>query len=417
METVNGVSCIKGEIHSLVTLMRLHTRWSQKQRGSSGSSSSMISSMSASYRDENSIVRSFRKLNEYLEGIFDLREVDCVVYLSPFHEVIVSENASGLLTSASLSSISKFVSYGFLCPSFPRVKEGIALIANCISRCVFEESDWESDEVILMKLLELSTLALRCDASSMLSVGAAWDMYSTCIGIHSQYWASKILRSEAETALRNLTLTTFSRAYNALSPPQPTTTLPLSTTASTAGTGAESGDNSNIDATTAASSTGLSSSSISFALGAPLLMSGATKVADSGVGAGALLHGSKGKPTATNLSWEKLSQAHCFEGPTGVALLLAKVMTVLSALMDMQTQTVDCVKFALTLVNIALESGGPALGAIVPLVEVLRGDICRNLLRASQSDDLAVFSLALRVVFNLFVSIKGGVMTLLFPQP
>ena len=32
--------------------------------------------------------------------------------------------------------------------------------------------------------------------------------------------------------------------------------------------------------------------------------------------------------------------------------------------------------------------------------------MCRHLLRASQSDDLAVFSLALRVVFNLFVSIK-----------
>ena len=33
--------------------------------------------------------------------------------------------------------------------------------------------------------------------------------------------------------------------------------------------------------------------------------------------------------------------------------------------------------------------------------------MCRHLLRASQSDDLAVFSLALRVVFNLFVSIKN----------
>ena len=105
-------------------------------------------------------------------------------------------------------------------------------------------------------------------------------------------------------------------------------------------------------------------------------------------------------------------------------------MTVLSALMDLQAQTPDCVKFALTLVralpsrsrlsslssfvafhptaqvNIALESGGPSLGSIVPLVEVLRGDVCRHLLRATQSDDLAVFSLALRVVFNLFVSIK-----------
>ena len=382
----------------------------------------MISSMSSSYREENSIVRSFRELNEYLEGIFDLREVDCVVYLSPFHEVIVSENASGLLTSASLSSISKFVSYGFLCPGFPRVKEGIALIANCISRCVFEESDWESDEVILMKLLELSTLALRCDASSLLSVGAAWDMYSTCIGIHSQYRASKILRSEAETALRNLTLTTFSRAYNALSPPQPSAsgTVPLSTTASAAGveSGSRSGsagNDTNVDTTTnaaASAAAGLSSTS-SFALGAPLLMGGPPRGTESGVGSGAgvgaTVHGSgtKTKPPATLLSWEKLSQAHSFEGPTGVALLLAKVMTVLSALMDMQTQSADCVKFALTLVNIALESGGPALGAIVPLVEVLRGDICRNLLRASQSDDLAVFSLALRVVFNLFVSIKG----------
>ena len=37
----------------------------------------------------------------------------------------------------------------------------------------------------------------------------------------------------------------------------------------------------------------------------------------------------------------------------------------------------------------------------------IRGDVCRHLLRASQSDDLAVFSLALRVVFNLFVSIKN----------
>ena len=105
-------------------------------------------------------------------------------------------------------------------------------------------------------------------------------------------------------------------------------------------------------------------------------------------------------------------------------------MTVLSALMDLQAQTPDCVKFALTLVrvsytfsfrsflsrhlsaslpvqvNIALESGGPALGSIVPLVEVLRGDVCRHLLRATQSDDLAVFSLALRVVFNLFVDFE-----------
>jgi hypothetical protein len=73
------------------------------------------------------------------------------------------------------------------------------MLANCISRCIFEETDWESDELILMKLLELSALCLQCDASKLLTISAAWDIYSTCMSIHSHYRASKILKSEAET--------------------------------------------------------------------------------------------------------------------------------------------------------------------------------------------------------------------------
>ena len=81
-------------------------------------------------------------------------------------------------------------------------------------------------------------------------------------------------------------------------------------------------------------------------------------------------------------------------------------MNVLSSLMDLQVQKTGVVIKALTLVNVALESGGASLSHLMPLVDLLRGDVCRHLLRASQSDDLEVFSLALRVVFNLFMSIK-----------
>ena len=42
--------------------------------------------------------------------------------------------------------------YGFLSIDHPHVDKGINLIANCISHCVFEESDRESDEVILLKV-------------------------------------------------------------------------------------------------------------------------------------------------------------------------------------------------------------------------------------------------------------------------
>lgn len=90
----------------------------------------------------------------------------------------------------------------------------------------------------------------------------------------------------------------------------------------------------------------------------------------------------------------------------GLELFLRKILTVLASFMNPQSYSIDEVKFAMSLVNIALEAGGPSLGLLPSLVDILRGDVCRHLLRISQSDDLEMFSLALRVVFNLFVSIK-----------
>lgn len=176
MEFINGVTCIKGEIHNIMTLLRLSTRWLTHSRFSG----------ELLIQDENPIVRSFRRLNEKLEGIYDLRMVDCVDYLQSFCQVIISDSASGPLTSAALSSVSKFVLYGFLSADFPRASEGINLIANCIPKCIFVETDWESDEVILMKLLELSALTLQCDSSGLLTATAAWEIYSTCMSIHNQ---------------------------------------------------------------------------------------------------------------------------------------------------------------------------------------------------------------------------------------
>ena len=329
MVSIDGVSCIKGEVHSLLTSMRLTTRWN---------SSSLRNPRSAQKDTEikSPFVTSFRNLNEYLSGIFDIADVDCVRYISPFYEIIVSDTASGPLTSVALSSVCKFVMFGFLSTDYPRVQEGIGLVAKCISKCIFEETDWESDEVILMKLLELSTLTLRCEGSKLLSVRASWEIYSTCLSVHNQHRASKILRSEAETALRHLTQSVFSRAHGIATYSEEQYSLEL-----------------------------------------------------------------------MNQSWDTVSLRYTFDGYMGVTLLLWNIVSVLSGFLNLQSQTPDRVKFSLSLVNIALEAGGPTLSSMQPLVEVLKGEVSRHLLRATQTDDLEMFSLALRVVFNLFMSIKN----------
>mmetsp|Transcript_20608 Transcript_20608/g.29575 ORF Transcript_20608/g.29575 Transcript_20608/m.29575 type:complete len:1961 (+) Transcript_20608:126-6008(+) len=354
MESINGVTCIKGEIHNIMTLLRLNTRWAAPARFSG----------ELLIQDESPLVQSFRRLNEQLEGIFDLRNVDCVSYLQPFHQVIISEQASGPLTSAALSSVSKFVLYGFLSPYFIRASEGINLIASCIPRCLFEETNWESDEVIFMKLLELSGLCLQCDASGLLTVSAAWEIYSTCMSIHSQHRASKLLRSEAETALRHLTLTTFSRASSLPAPSPP----------------------SHFDADC-------------------MSPSGSSQKLDTG-----RLELQKSTSTSSESivrTWETASEQYNISGVQGIPLLLGRIMHSLSNNIDpKQKPSPENVQFYLSLINIALEAGGPSLGTMDFLVDVLRGDVCRHLLNTSQSENLAVFSLSLRVVFNLFMSIK-----------
>lgn len=86
--------------------------------------------------------------------------------------------------------------------------------------------------------------------------------------------------------------------------------------------------------------------------------------------------------------------------------VLVKVMRFLSRLSDPRSNgRSECV-LSLSLINIALEAGGGDLGRIPPLVMVMRGDLCKHLLQNSQTNDLNVLSLTLRVVFNLFNSIK-----------
>lgn len=94
------------------------------------------------------------------------------------------------------------------------------------------------------------------------------------------------------------------------------------------------------------------------------------------------------------------------EGPKEEESVLVKVMRFLSLLSDPRSNgSAECV-LSLSLINIALEAGGGDLGRIPALVRVMRGDLCKHLLQNSQTEDLNVLSLTLRVVFNLFNSIK-----------
>ena len=319
-----------------------------------------------------------------------------------------------------------------------------------------------------MKLLELSALTLGCAAAPLLTVGHAWDIYSTCLNIHTQSRASKILRSEAETCLRHLTLTAFSRAQLAARD-----AYTAYNTSTSIAKHHQHNQPSHFNQHIPSMHMHQTNASYQAEVARVIVMSEQEYVNDVNVehthanvdedfldamgyerdrdrdgNSHGNVHGNAASSSSSSISsclnsnggqsWSRLSVKLYFAGPVGLKLLLCKIMNSLSHLLDEYSgqstgtgttpqkttggglfglgksngpkngvqPSVDGVSFALSLINIALEAGGAALGALGPLVNIMRGDICRHLLRASQSDHLAVLSLALRVVFNLFVSIK-----------
>ncbi|KAF1780031.1 Guanine nucleotide exchange factor, N-terminal [Phytophthora cactorum] len=70
-----------------------------------------------------------------------------------------------------------------------------------------------------------------------------------------------------------------------------------------------------------------------------------------------------------------------------------------------ENEEMTCV-LGLRLINVVLETAGTGLGNHPCLVSVLQGDLSKFLLQNSETEELGILSLTLRVVFNLFNSIK-----------
>ena len=137
---VNDINCVKGEIHNVLTMMRLNSRWASTRRFTT----------EIPLHAESPLTRGLKALHDQLtlQRFRQLTEVDTVHYLRPFVDVVTSHDTSGPITGAALSSLHKFLLYGFISPhASPRAAEGVNLVAWGISQCVFEETDQYGDEV------------------------------------------------------------------------------------------------------------------------------------------------------------------------------------------------------------------------------------------------------------------------------
>lgn len=80
MALLNNITCVKGEIHNVLTQMRLNTRWASAARFHT----------EIPIHSESPLFRGLKSLHDYLtqQGFHNISDVDTVLYLQPFVEIV-----------------------------------------------------------------------------------------------------------------------------------------------------------------------------------------------------------------------------------------------------------------------------------------------------------------------------------------
>lgn len=352
------MNCVKGEIHNVLSMMRVNARWASQDRFT----------QEVPAATQSPLLRAFKQLHYELQGATELADVDTVTYLLPFVMAVESERTSGYITGAALSSLNKFLLYGLITAESLRADVAINRIAVCVARCRFEETHRADDEAVLMKLLELVEYAVRCDAGPLITGENVWKMAQLCYSISCQPRSSLHLARAAENTLAHLVLTVFDR-IDELEPKKRALSIDRHR------------------------------------------HHGGRRGHGRPIGGSADAHGhgddddESDRAAASREPQAADKETRNRVGPYGVPLL-EQILQFLARLISPSTNDEATCVLGLRLINIVLETAGTGLGSHPSLVSVLQGDLSKFLLQNSETDELAILSLTLRVVFNLFNSIK-----------
>ncbi|XP_071604103.1 Golgi-specific brefeldin A-resistance guanine nucleotide exchange factor 1 isoform X6 [Heliangelus exortis] len=191
-----NIYIVQGEINAVVGAIKRNARWSTH-----------------THLDEerDPLLHSFSLLKEVLNNIRELSEVEPNVFLRPFLEVIRSEDTTGPITGLALTSVNKFLSYALIDPSHEGTAEGMENMADAVTHARFVGTDHASDEVVLMKILQVLRTLLLTPVGAHLTNESVCEIMQSCFRICFEMRLSELLRKSAEHTLVDMVQLLFTR--------------------------------------------------------------------------------------------------------------------------------------------------------------------------------------------------------------
>ncbi|CAF0877301.1 unnamed protein product [Brachionus calyciflorus] len=190
----NGIYTVLGEINLLlINLKKTNNKYSNYDH--------VIDPLSKNFYDLKNL------LNEHS----DLNEIDPSTFLAPFLEVIKSEETSGPITGMALTSVNKFISYGLIGINSETSSQCVQQIADSITHARFVGTDSSSDEVVLMKILNVLRTLMLSPIGFYLTNSSVCEIMQSCFQIFFENRLSELLRRTAEGMLVDMVQLLFAR--------------------------------------------------------------------------------------------------------------------------------------------------------------------------------------------------------------
>ncbi|KAK8553132.1 hypothetical protein V6N13_089347 [Hibiscus sabdariffa] len=190
---------INSEIVAVLAVMRRNFRWG-------------VSYVGDDDRLEHSLIHSLKELRK---NIFSWKHqwqnVDPVVYLQPFLDVIQSDETGAPITGVALSSIYKILTIDILDLDIVNVGDAMHMIVDVVTSCRFEVTDPTSEEVVLMKILQVLLACMKSKAATRLSNKHVCMIANTCFRIvHQASSKGELLQRIARHTIHEIVRCIFS---------------------------------------------------------------------------------------------------------------------------------------------------------------------------------------------------------------
>lgn len=380
---------INTEVGAVLAVMRRNVRWGGRY-------------MSGDDQLEHSLIQSLKVLRKQIfSWQHQWHAINPALYLQPFLDVIRSDETGAPITGVALSSVYKILTLDVIDQNTVNVEAAMHLVVDAVTSCRFEVTDPASEEVVLMKILQVLLACMKSKASAMLSNQHVCTIVNTCFRIvHQAGSKGELLQRLARHTMHELVRCIFLHLADidntecALVNRTTTVKQEIGGIDNDYAFGSKQIENGNAN-----SEYDGQNSSANFASNTSLSLA-ATMVEDGTIGAGS--------------GQEAVSfDLHLMTEPYGVPCMveifhfLCSLLNVVEHMgMGPRSNTVafdeDVPLFALGLINSAIELGGPSIRHHPRLLNLIQDELFHNLMQFGLSMSPLILSMVCSIVLNLY---------------